>query len=260
MAKKANPKREARVAKNNRNLNLAMSIFTVGFILECYLLLVHSFLVKGNLDQVVAAAEFLEVAVYIGLAVFAAGLALTFLKKKDGTSYAPWNHILLLAGAFFTVSSKLMITIHPVGTTIQCVLVPVVTLMGVVYLLYQREFSLEMTALAVAIGFATLLNRSISTAWIASVVRVGAIIAALGLALVLAVLMKVQKADGKYNFKGQEITLFPAKANYTLMYAVVAFSFAALAAALFAGFAYYVIWLGAVLLFGLAVYYTVKMM
>ena len=63
MAKKANPKRAARVAKNNRNLNLAMSIFTVGFILECYLLLVHSFLVKGNVDQVVAAAEFLEVAV-----------------------------------------------------------------------------------------------------------------------------------------------------------------------------------------------------
>lgn len=260
MAKKTNPKREARIAKNNRNLNLAMTIFTVGFIAECYLLLIHSNLVKGNVDQVVAAATFLEVMVYIGLAVFAAGLALTFVKKKDGSNYAPWNVWCLGLGMFLTVSSKLMITIHPAGTVLMCVAVPVATIMGVVYLLYQREFSVEMTALALAIGFSALLNRSISTGWIASAVRVLAIVAALALALVLAVLMKVHKSEGKYSFKGAEVQLFPANANYTLMYAVVAFSFAAIAAALFAGFAYYVLWIGAVLLFGLAVYYTVKMM
>ena len=36
-AKKNDPRREARIAKNNRNLNSALTLFTAGFIAEFYL-------------------------------------------------------------------------------------------------------------------------------------------------------------------------------------------------------------------------------
>ena len=52
----------------------------------------------------------------------------------------------------------------------------------------------------------------------------------------------------------------PAKTNYALTCAVLVLSIAAIAVSLFAGLAYYVIWGAAVLLFVLAVWYTVKML
>ena len=60
------------------------------------------------------------------------------------------------------------------------------------------------------------------------------------------------------SYKGTVI--FPAKTNYALTCAVLVLSIAAIAVSLFAGLAYYVIWGAAVLLFVLAVWYTVKML
>ena len=54
--------------------------------------------------------------------------------------------------------------------------------------------------------------------------------------------------------------VFPARTNYALTCAVLALCIAAIAAALFAGFAYYVIWGASVALFLLAVWYTVKLL
>ena len=57
-AKKNDPRREARIAKNNRNLNSALTLFTAGFIAEFYLLLINQYFVKGSVDQVVAIAGY----------------------------------------------------------------------------------------------------------------------------------------------------------------------------------------------------------
>ena len=40
-AKKNDPKREARIAKNNRGLHRALTLFTAGFIAEFYLQLIN---------------------------------------------------------------------------------------------------------------------------------------------------------------------------------------------------------------------------
>ena len=72
--------------------------------------------------------------------------------------------------------------------------------------------------------------------------------------LVLTVLL--QKHEGKY----KETVVLPAKTNYALTCAVLVLSIAAIAVSLFAGLAYYVIWGAAVLLFALAVWYTIKML
>ena len=114
--------------------------------------------------------------------------------------------------------------------------------------------SVALPALTLAIASAVLLNHGSSSmpalvtafCWAAMV-----LVAAL---LVLTVML--QKHEGSY--KGTAI--FPAKTNYALTCAVLVLSIAAIAVSLFAGLAYYVIWGAAVLLFVLAVWYTVKML
>ena len=68
-AKKNDPRREARIAKNNRNLNSALTLFTAGLIAEFYLLLINQYFVKGSVDQVVAIAGYLEVMAIVGAAL-----------------------------------------------------------------------------------------------------------------------------------------------------------------------------------------------
>ena len=81
-AKKNDPRREARIAKNNRNLNSALTLFTAGFIAEFYLLLINQYFVKGSVDQVVAIAGYLEVMAIVGAAAFGAGVVLTAMRRK----------------------------------------------------------------------------------------------------------------------------------------------------------------------------------
>ena len=81
-AKKNDPRREARIAKNNRNLNSALTLFTAGFIAEFYLLLINQYFVKGSVDQVVAIAGYLEVMAIVSAAAFGAGVVLTVMRRK----------------------------------------------------------------------------------------------------------------------------------------------------------------------------------
>lgn len=253
-AKKNNPKREARMAKNNRNLNSALTIFTAGFIAEFYLLLINAYYVKGTVDQLVAVATYLEVMAVIGAAVLGAGIVLTAMRKK-WTRFETLGRWLLGIGAFLAVSSYIMRKIYPAGTTAMCVLVPVVMLLSVVLLLYQHEFTVQAVALTVTIAASALLSRS-------GEVLSGLTKGVAGLALVvilvlLAASFVLQKGNGVY----KEREVFPQKTNYGLLYAVLVLCALAVAVSLtVAGAAYYVIWGSAVALFALAVWYTVKML
>ena len=149
-AKKNDPRREARIAKNNRNLNSALTLFTAGFIAEFYLLLINQYFVKGSVDQVVAIAGYLEVMAIVGAAAFGAGVVLTAMRRK-WTRFAAAGKWLLGLGLFFGVSSLLMRRVYPMGTTVMCILVPVLMLLAVVFLLYQHEFAVQTIALTLAI-------------------------------------------------------------------------------------------------------------
>ena len=234
-AKKNDPRRAARIAKNNRNLNSALTLFTAGFIAEFYLLLINQYFVKGSVDQVVAIAGYLEVMAIVGAAAFGAGVVLTVMRRK-WTRFAAAGKWLLGLGLFFGVSSLLMRRVYPMGTTVMCILVPVLMLLAVVFLLYQHEFAVQTIALTLAIASAVLLNHGSSSMP----------------ALVTAFCWAAMVLKGT--------VIFPAKTNYALTYAVLVLSIAAIAVSLFAGLAYYVIWGAAVLLFVLAVWYTVKML
>ena len=255
MAKKTNVKRAARVEKNNRNMNRALELLTAGFLAEFYLLLINNYFVRGTVDQLVAVSYLLEGLVYAGLVLVAAGIVLLIVGKKKDKDFTKLTKWLLIAGVFFTLSSELMLKIYPQGTTAMCIFVPIVMILGVIFLMYQREFSVQTVALAMSILAMVLLSRGGGN-W-SIVVKGYSICAAAAVAILLVVVCVAQRSDGCVG----SVRIFPSGTGYKMIYLVLAICLAAIVAALFvSGVAYYGVWALSVLLFILAVYYTVKML
>ena len=255
MAKKINVKRAARAEKNNRNMNHALELLTAGFLTEFYLLLVNNYFVKGTVDQLVAMSYVLEVLVFVGLALVAAGIVLLIVGKKKDKDFTKLTKWLLIAGVFFTLSSELMLKVYPQGTTAMCIFVPVVMILGVIFLMYQREFSVQTAALAMSILTMVLLSRG-SGSW-SLVVKGYSICAAVAIVVLQLITLKAQRSDGCIG----SVRIFPSGTGCKMIYLVLAICLAAIVAALFvSGIAYYGVWALSVLLFILAVYYTVKML
>ena len=153
-----NNKRAERMAKSDHNVNRAMILLVVGLVAEFYLLMVNNYFVKGAVGQVLTMMTVLKVLGIVGAAAFGAGLVLWIMRGK-WTRFAPAAPWLLCVGFFFAVSSQLMLKIYPQGTTAMCVLVPVAMLLGIVFLLYPREFSLQALALTAAMMAMYLIHR-----------------------------------------------------------------------------------------------------
>ena len=254
-----NNKHTERMAKSDRNVNRAMILLMVGLIAEFYLLMVNNYFVKGAVGQVLTMMTVLKVLGIAGAALFGAGLVLWFMRKK-WTRFAPAAPWLLCVGFFFAVSSQLMLKIYPQGTTVMCVLVPVAMLLGIVFLLYPREFSLQALALTAAMMAMYLIHRGGgSDTWRGLVIGCS-VFAALVIAALAVAVSKAGKNGGKLEKLG-DLRIVSVDGNYKLIYAVLAVCVAAIVIALFAtGIAYYGLWVLAVGTFLLAVYYTVKMM
>ena len=255
MAKNTNVKRAARVEKNNRNMNRALELLTAGFLAEFYLLLINNYFVRGTINQLVTVSYLLEGFVYVGLALVAAGVVLLIVGRKKDKGFTKLNKWLLIAGVFFTLSSELMLKVYPQGTTAMCIFVPVVMILGVIFLMYQREFSAQTAALAMSILAMVLLNRG-SGNW-SLIVKGYSICAAAAVAVLLVISCVAQHSDGCIG----SVRIFQSGAGYKVLYLVLAACLAAIVAALFvSGIAYYGVWALSALLFILAVYYTVKML
>ena len=251
MAKNTNSKRAERMGKNNRNLNLAMKLLTVGFLAEFYLLLVNNYFVK-----VLIMATVLKVLFYLGCALVGGGVVLLALhgKKKLFAQLSSW---FLAGGVFLTLSSQLMLKVYPQGTTFLYIIVPVIMILGIVFLMYQREFSVQTLALSASIGAMMLLNRSVGkTNWTA-IAKGCSALAALGVLVLLVLVFLASRNDGCI----RTLRVFPLGTDYKLTYAVLAVCLIAILTALFvSGTAFYGTWVLSILLFILAVYYTVKML
>ena len=235
---KNNDKRAERMARSNRNVNRAITVLMAGVIAEFYLLMVNNYYVKGGVGQVLTMMTVLQVIDYIGCALFGAGLVVWLMRKK-WTRFAPAAPWLLCIGFFFAVSSILMLKVYPQGTAMMCVIVPVVMLIGIVFLLYPREFSVQAVGLTASLMAMYLIHRgSGSDTW--GGIVTGCSILAICVVAVLGVAV----------FKASK-----------LIYAVLAVCALAIVAALaVSSIAYYGLWVLAIGTFLLAVYYTVKMM
>lgn len=256
---KNNDKWAERIARSNRNVNRAITLLMVGVIAEFYLLMVNNYFVKGGVGQVLTMMSVLKALGIIGAAAFGAGLVMWIMRKK-WTRFAPAAPWLLCAGFFFAMSSELMLRIYPQGTTMMCVIVPVAMLIGIVFLLYPREFSVQAVGLTASLMAMYLIHHgSGSEMWSALVIGCSVFAVAVIAALAVAV-YKAGKNGGKLEKFGN-LRIVSQDGDYKLIYAVLAVCALAIVAALFvSSIAYYGLWVLAIGTFLLAVYYTVKIM
>ena len=190
--------------------------------------------------------------------VYLGGL-LQLWRKREKPSRLP--RLLLGCGVFFAATSSLMLRYYANGVTLLSVGIPVVMLLGVVYLLYPREFSVGLSALVFSLCSVILLNRGASTSNGIFRIRVLVTGAIVVIAILLAAVALLRRNGGALRRREGDVVLLPKSTNYLLLVAVLAFAMLAPAAALLiSGAAYYAIWALAVVIFLLAVYYTVRIL
>ncbi len=255
MAQNPNERRIERQEKSDRNMNRAVLLLIAGLIAEWYLLMADRYYARGTVTQFLKWYDFFGVMRWIGLLLLIAGVVLYVLREKKPW-FASLGGALAAAGVFFAFSSFIMRHVFPTSVTVMCILIPVLMVLGIVYLFYQTEFSVQATALAMALGAIALLSRSGS-----SRVKACAILALIGIAALFAATLLLKKADGVFHAKGRRLRLFPAGMDYSLTLGVTALCLVLVLAGLFApAVAFYAMWALAIVAFVLAVYYTVKLM
>ena len=255
MAQKSNSKRMERMEKSDRNMNRAVVLLISGLVAEWYLLMVDRYYARGTIAQFAKWYDFLGVMRWVGLAVLCGGVVLLAMRDKK-----PWygkaGAALAAAGGFFAFTSFVMRHAYPSSVTAMCVLVPVILILGIVYLFYQPEFLVQASAMAMALFALALLSRSVSTT-----VRVLSVIALIGIAALLLCTWKLKKDGGVFKRGETSVRVFAPDLDYRLTLGVLALCLALVLIAMIAPMtAFYAMWALAVAAFVLAVYYTIKLM
>lgn len=245
MPKNPNTKK-AKPVKESDPMNGAIKFFLAGCVAELYLLIVRRFYINGTLEQVVAWDSYLKVFTGIGLAILAVGLVLALLGKANHKKKViGW--CVSAVGAFLGLSSFLIQRNLSV-LTLLTVVVPVVMLLGIIWCLYDPECALSLTILGLSLVALWVFRRAASSMYLGIYVKAAVAVYVLLLAAV-AFLVK----------RGKLSKLLSAPADTLPVYVACGLSAAALLVALVAApAAYYAMWVLAVVVFALAVYYTVK--
>lgn len=241
-----NPNSKSKPVKRDEPMTGAMKFFLAGCVAELYLLIVRRFYVNGNLEQVVAWDGYLVVFAGIGLAVLAVGLVLGILWRGDKKKRViGWS--VFAAGAFLALSSFL-IHRNMSTLTLLSVVVPVAMLLGILWSLYDRECALALTALGISLIVLWVCRRAMNNLSYGIYIKAAAVLYIVILAAA-ALLIK----NGKLR------KLLPAHADPMPLYVACGLSVAAIAVALISTtVAYYAMWALAIVVFALAVYYTVR--
>lgn len=264
MAKKSiSQKRAEREERENRTLRQIFNVFLLGLAVECYLLIVYRGYAAGSASSMLLWYDALRYGAVAGL-VLAAAAVITFLavRKKPGKRgkrlrlWSAWGFGL---GVFLAFTGAIMTYFFTdgAGTVAMCVLFPILTVLALIFLLYQHECFLCTCALSGALFTVWARGGSfISSPWRVPVIA-GAVFGAVLLVVAAAVSRKVQQGGGK--LKG--VRIFSADCDYRVIYGVMAIGFAAVVAVLAAPtLAYYLMWAVGILLFAELVYYTTRLM
>lgn len=237
-------KRAKTVKKDEPTMNTAMKIFLAGCAAELYLLVVRRFYIRGDaLQQIAWYDHYLKYFIILGCAALAGGGVLSYLwREKREKRLMGWA--LAGAGAFLAASSGLVLW-NMNTITFLSVVVPVVMLLGILWNLYDRECAVSLTVLGATLILVWLCRRVFSMS-----VPVKVLAAAYLVVLAAAAWLLKQ---------GRLEKIMPAQADPLPVYVSCGLSVAALAIALVSRTAaYYAMWGLAIVVFGLAVYYTVK--
>jgi hypothetical protein len=250
-----NPNSRPKQTKRDEPMSGAMKFFLAGCVAELYLLILRRFYVNGTLEQVVAWDRYLNYFLYGGLAILAVGLLLVLVWRKQAKTRWATAWWISGAGAFLTVASGLIRVYYSSALTLLCIVVPVVMLLGILWSLYDRECAWALSILGFSLIALWVCRRGMGSQYLGTTVKIGA-----GVCLVLlaAIAFLARQADQNGGMLGK-LRVLPADADVLPVYVACGLSFLALASAFVSvTVAYYAMWALAIVVFALAVYYTVK--
>lgn len=256
MAKKPiSQKRSERQQQENQALQRVFNVFLLGLASECYLFLVYRGYIGGSVDSTLIWHSILRVLTYVGLAALVGGAAVAVWKRND----AKLRTAMLFtaaAGLFFSISGFVMTALFDKGVTAMCIAVPILTLLGLVYFLFQHECFLSTITLSGALFTVWICGNGLASSW-----RVYIITGAVAAVALLAVLAGLTYKSARDGGKLGGARIFAPDCNYWVLYGVYAVSAVGILAALLAAsVAYYLLWVLGILLFVEMVYYTTKLM
>ena len=248
------PVSKSKPVKRNEPMRSALIFFLAGCVAEIYLLVIRRFYVNGTAEQVVACDDALPYLMGAGAAVALVGLLLGIVwRQVKKRRWLGWS--VFAAGVFLGGSAWMVKTFYDSALTLLCVVVPVVMLLGILWNLYDRECSWSLTILGASLVALWVCRRGLDSISLGSYVRIAAVLYILVLIAAAALAKKADKHGGKLG----RFQVLTAGADPLPVYLACVLSVAALAVALFSSaVAYYAMWALAIVVFALAVYYTVK--
>lgn len=250
-----NPNRRPNAFKKDEPLTGTMKFFLAGCVAELYLLVVRRCYVNGvAVAQINWYDHYLPALMIIGAVVLVIGAVLCYLwrteKKKRVIAWYTAG-----GGAFLALSALMIWRFNAASVTFLTVAVFAAMLMGVLWNLYDRECAISLTILGVSLLMLWVCRREMTNiyrGWMAQVIAVIYLVLLAG-AAVLA--RKVEKDSGRLG----KLRLLPGNADYLPVYVACGLSAVGVASALISvNVAYYAMWGLAIIVFALAVYYTVK--
>lgn len=229
-------------------MNSAMKFFLAGCVAELYLLLIRRFYINADseIQRIAWYDSYLWILTGVGAVILAAGLLCACLWRADSKKrLIGWA---LTGAGIYAAAVPALVRWNMSSMTLLMVLVPALILLGILWTLYDRECALALTILGVSLIVVWVCRRAFSSSVVGLYVKIAAV-AYLALLAALAIQVKRKKL-GK---------LFPTDADPLPVYMACGLSLAAILISMIsATVAYYAMWTMAIIVFGLAVYYTVK--
>lgn len=249
--------KEERRRQEDIALNRGLMWVGGAIVLECLLLLVNRYYINYHTSEVDTAILIRSALVFVrigGALAALAALAWTVLKFRKGEK-AALPLVAALAAAAFTLCAHVTLAFDQAGMQMLLMLIPALAGLALVFYLYQREFFVG----AAASGL------SVLGLWFIRFGGVGleSLLCVAGVALVALAVLWLKKNGGVIGrADGSKLRLLSKKTAYPLVLTSCAVGLSAMLVAMIAGggIAYYLIFAMVVWLFGLLVYYTVKLM
>lgn len=258
-------KNERDEQRHQEDLALSRGLVWVGaaIVLELLLLLVNKYYVNVYSTQ-----ESVNLAVAIGtglkavriislLGVVACGVWTWLNVKKNAKAGVPVA--MLLGCAALCFCSHVTLTYQDSGVRMLFLLVPAWAALALVYYLYQRDFFVSGVFTGAGVVALWMIRHGAGSALTMYLALAVLVVVAAGGLVWLNVL---RKNNGEMKLGGKSAAVLPQDANYTVMFAAALVNVAAAVLGLLLGstIAYYLVYVLVAGLFGLLVYYTVKMM
>lgn len=243
------------IKENNAPLNGALKFFVGGCLAEVYLLMARKYYVNGDVNQMLAWDAALPMLMGAGAAVLVLGALLAFVWRKQ----TGWRRTLawsvVCVGLFFSAGSWLIRAVYPTGITLLSIAAAAGTLLGVFWCLYARDCFFAMTVLGSGLLAAWVCRHGVpSSAWRMYVIA-GAVVYVALLAAAAAAFRRAERGDGTVG----ALRVLPRGADATVLLVSCGLSAAAAVVSIFSTVAaYYAMWALGLVIFILAVFYTVK--